>query len=177
MLRHREAYDADVDRNKSLYSELRCLGVRYDFGSSYWDYNIHEQQSYRNDLLELIVVQLCRKDADVDNLRQTWSTAYDIREKGRKALKDMKLKTEDLESLYKDLHDRWQVIERIRIVEKELVGKWKWSAEEQLGQRAGIDMTTDVLKNFEQKLKYVSRIWELEGQASVEMVLRSLRDI
>lgn len=56
----------------------------------------------------------------------------------------------------------------------------KWSVKERiqhLGRQAGIDMTTDDLNNFEQKLKYVAKIQEFGGQASVEMELRTLRDM
>ncbi|KAL4937773.1 hypothetical protein BDV06DRAFT_226643 [Aspergillus oleicola] len=169
------AFDNDVKRNKSLFQEIVRMGVRYDFGSHLWDLDPYKQEVYRKELLELGIIQLSRKYADVETLRRTWPEVHRIREKGREALKNV---DEQFESLYKELHGRWIVVEQIWNLEEKLFGKWKWWLEERnqnLGRRAGIDMTMDALYNFEQKLGYVFEIWKQGGQASIDMSLSYLQ--
>ncbi|KAL4946480.1 hypothetical protein BDV06DRAFT_218407 [Aspergillus oleicola] len=173
-----DAFNADIERNKSLFSELCRLGICYDFGTEWWEYCAPKQVIWYKDLLELIVVQLSKKDADVENLRRTWPEVHRIREEGRDAFKSMDLKPEQLESLYKHLHDRWPVVQEIQNLYKGIQDRF--SAEERiqiLGRQAGIDMTMDVLNDLKQKLEYVTEIWNLGGQASVDMSLSYLHSM
>jgi hypothetical protein len=116
--------------------------------------------------------------ADVDNLARTRPIVYSIRLQGQDAFLAMNLKLEDLEALYDESHVKGCLVQEVQKRYEQLQERLSPEKRVQvLGQPPGIDLTMENLDCFKQKLKYLGRIWDRGGQASIDMDLLDLRRI
>ncbi|KAL3482754.1 hypothetical protein BJX62DRAFT_245572 [Aspergillus germanicus] len=151
-------WNQDIERNKRLIAELWLFGVSYDFGiysdRECWEICTHEQVYWYRDLLEKIIVQVSRMNADVDNLARTRPIVYSIRLQGQDAFLAMNLKLEDLEALYDESHVKGWLVQEVQKRYEQLQERLSPEKRVQvLGQPPGIDLTMENLDCFKQKLK------------------------